>query len=155
MPNNKSAGAADEIAKLFTKAHRKEELKIVYKETSAKGRMHTLCESVMAYYPVGGQALLESRPRLFFTLTTTSADCMIQVEGSAPSQVTRATKELVLGSGGLLQWEKLLAPETRVPLFHHEKAEEVTQYILHHFGVGSACILSGGSVTVIQAAMRR
>jgi hypothetical protein len=164
--------------------HDAEELNVIYKElpvrqgASVREDTH---ETFWGLVPGGTPSVGQFGSRLYFTQTGTNSNSIVMattVSDTEAALVDLATKVLILGLDALLPREKEIfmlkqqqvgeaqgetqekqkAGETQgedVLLFHQEKSQQVSEEILHHFGVTSLCTTTPGSGEILRAAVCR
>ena len=151
-PNARSAGASKLLAQGVAKAAVHEVVNIIYKEYPLKGKqklhevVHVAMTKTSGYQPV--------RPRLYYQLTTTASDVIIQAEDmDCPQFLEQQEKMGILGH--LQPSEKMLKPTDKVMLYHWEKHEKLYEELLHHFQLSSLTTASCGRLPLLKACVRR
>ena len=154
VSNCKSEKATEEFSKLFGKLPAKQTLKVVYKEPQAsKAKFHKLGETIHAFH-LGSPHLNEAEPRLHYTLTSTASDHLLLADPAGAGghrQFSKSVKVSLLGESSLWTKEKELDQHEKVAIVHHEKAVHLFEEVFRPFQVSSACILSGGTSSVLMA----
>jgi hypothetical protein len=131
-----------------------EDLQIVYKQSAGKQR-DSLQETVLGR--TCKHLKFESTPRLYYQLTTTGADCMLQVASidTKTNEIAKAMKQSIVGEIGLQQKERMMKDTDLTQLFYFDKSIETWEEIFHHYELtsGTFCTLGGGNIVI--AALKR
>jgi hypothetical protein len=154
LPSCKSKSAVQSYQPLLIKMKETEDLQIVYKQSAGKQR-DSLQETVLGR--TFKNLKFESTPRLYYQLTTTGADCMLQVAliDTKTNEITKAVKQSIVGEIGLQPKERIMTDTDLTQLFYFEKTVETWEEIFHHFELtsGTFCTLGGGNIVI--AALKR
>ena len=153
-PNGRSAGASRTLLGLLSKPGSSDALNITYKEHASKGRsrLHEVVH-IATTKPCG---LQPARARLYYQLTTTASDSIIQAaDMEATDKVEQQEKLAIMGEDNLLPTEKMLKPTEKVVLFHWEKPQEVYEEMLHHLRLTGLTTASCGRLQLLKACVNR